>query len=459
MPILSTAFELIRSLWLKTLLFVARPLIPRLLPDPYIAAGHERVASKPVHQSRVTMTEILAAQHCNAKGLANAGTILGWIDVAAGIAAKRHALAPCVTRSVDDVAFLHTVQIGDILTIQASVNKSWKTSMEVGVKVEAETPLTGERFFVAHAYLTFVALSPRPHPKTYLGSILIEHLPTRVPEIIPHTAMEKKRYEMAEKRRQARFAKKPTNLQNIRDLMRDWSQGLKEHDDAYSSAQIRSHPALYANDDVNDHVLQSTVANDLHLNKRRYSTDPTLIQQAAEEKKMEVTFAELVELVMPQHANTLSITFGGQIIAWMEAAALASANRLARAYLLTASVDSLNFITPTKVGDVVTIRSIVSRTYTSSMEVYVSVESENLQTTETRFTNDGFFTIVAIDNDNVPVKIPRAIPDSDAEIQLLEGGSERRSKRLAQRLEVVNLVNDSTGDGNISPSQMPMSPS
>lgn len=67
MPILSNAFELIRSLWLKTLLFVARPLIPRLLPDPYIAAGHERVASKPVHQSRVTMTEILAAQHCNAK--------------------------------------------------------------------------------------------------------------------------------------------------------------------------------------------------------------------------------------------------------------------------------------------------------------------------------------------------------------------------------------------------------
>ena len=204
--------------------------------------------------------------------------------------------------------------------------------------MEAETPLTGERFFVAHAYLTFVALSPRPHPTTYLGSILIEHLPTRVPEIVPHTAMDKKRYEMAEKRRQARFAKKSTsNLQNIRDLMRDWSQGLKEHD-TYSNAQIRSHPALYANDsnDVNDHVLQSTVANDLHLTKRRYSTDPTMIQQAAEEKKMAATFAEVVELVMPQHANTLSITFGGQIIAWMEAAALASANRLARAYLLTA---------------------------------------------------------------------------------------------------------------------------
>lgn len=50
---------------------------------------------------------------------------------------------------------------------------------------------------------------------------------------------------------------------------------------------------------------------------------------------------------------------------------------------------------------------------------------------------------MAIDHDNVPVKIPRAIPDSDAEIQLLEGGSERRAKRLAQRLEVVNLVNDS----------------
>jgi acyl-CoA hydrolase len=77
---------------------------------------------------------------------------------------------------------------------------------------------------------------------------------------------------------------------------------------------------------------------------------------------------------MPQHANTLQITFGGQIIQWMETCALVSARRFACTYLLTASIDSLQFIKPTHVGEVVTVRSIVSRTFQSSIEVYVSVE-------------------------------------------------------------------------------------
>jgi Thioesterase superfamily len=77
---------------------------------------------------------------------------------------------------------------------------------------------------------------------------------------------------------------------------------------------------------------------------------------------------------MPQHANTLQITFGGQIIQWMETCALVSARRFACTYLMTASIDSLQFIKPTHVGEVVTVRSIVSRTFKSSIEVYVSVE-------------------------------------------------------------------------------------
>ncbi|KAL1933557.1 hypothetical protein VTP01DRAFT_7647 [Rhizomucor pusillus] len=427
-----TAYETIRELWLRALIFVTRPIVLRLLPDPYTEAGNVRVASKPTHASRVTMTEIIAAHHCNVKGQANAGTILGWIDIAAGISAKRHASAPSVTRSVDDVAFLHPIKMGDILTIQASVNKSWKTSMEVGVKVEAETPLTGERYFVAHAYLTFVALSPRPKPRTYLGQIMMEHNPIRVPEIVPYAELEKKRYDMAEQRRQSRFKKKQQDdLSDIRELMRTWSQGLQERGSEVN-AEIRQHPALAA-------TSPRTTDDERLTKKRRYSTDPRLVPSVSE-VPMETTFAEVVELVMPQHANTLSITFGGQIMAWMEACALASANRLSRAYLLTASIDTLQFITPTHVGDVVTIRSIVSRTYTSSMEVYVSVEAENLQTNETKFTNDAFFTITAVDEDNIPVRVPKVVPNTHAEMRLNEGGSERRERRLAQRVELINLM-------------------
>ncbi|KAI8148796.1 HotDog domain-containing protein [Fennellomyces sp. T-0311] len=455
----SSVFEFIRNLWVKVVLFIAEPIFPLILPDPYTRAGNVRVDSKPTHESRVTMTEIIAPHHCNVRGLATAGIIMGWVDIAAGIAAKRHASAPSVTRSVDDVAFLHPVKNGDILTIQASVNKAWRTSMEVGVKVEAQTPLTGERFFVAHAYLTFVALSPRPQPKSYLGIKWMEHRPTRVPEVVPHSIMEKKRHEMAEKRRQARFhEKKKPSLQSIRDLMREWSQGLRTY--AFqNTAAIRSHPALYATQDedederTEDSGAQSDTVkddDDAHSDlgvddkkRKRYSMDPVM-QLPFKETQMETTFAEVVELVMPQHANTLSITFGGQIMAWMEACALASANRLSRAYLLTASIDSLSFITPTHVGDVVTIRSIVSRAYTSSMEVYVSVEAENLQTSETNFTNDAFFTIVAIDKDHIPVKIPRAVPQTEAEMKLFEGGPERRAKRLGQRVDLINLVSSAS---------------
>ncbi|KAG0164609.1 Acyl-coenzyme A thioesterase 12 [Apophysomyces sp. BC1034] len=414
----------------------------RLLPDPYTDAGNVRVISKPSYESRVTMTETVSPAHANVKGLAYAGTVMGWIDIAAGIAAKRHASTPSVTRSVDDVAFLHPVKVGDILTIQAAVNKSWKTSMEVGVKVEAESPLTGQRYFVAHAYLTFVALSPRPSPRTYFGRKLIEHHPIRVPEVIPYSVMDKRRFENAEERRRVRFSRKQPNHKPIQDLMREWALGHQR--EAIADAPIRPHPALNVlqHEEGDDERDQENVREIIRQKGRRFSKDPRMSLQP-QEKRMSSTFAEVVELVMPQHANTLRITFGGQIMAWMEACAIASANRLVRAYLLTASVDSLNFISSSHVGDVITIRSCVSRSYNSSMEVYVTVEAENLQTGETKFTNDGFFTIAAIDEEFVPVKVPSAIPESEPEVKLCQGSHERRTTRLAQRTELMRMVNAS----------------
>ncbi|KAI7865657.1 hypothetical protein BDF14DRAFT_1822113 [Spinellus fusiger] len=209
--------------------------------------------------------------------------------------------------------------------------------MEVGVKVEAESPLTGERCFVAHAYLTFVALSPRPTPHTYLGKKLIEHHPLPVPAIVPHSVMEKKRFDMAETRRSARLhpPSHPPSHAPIQALMRAWSQGLQQQ--AEEDAPIKSHPIL----DVLQHEEGDTEQDDVHTQQlrnykgeRRFSSDPRM--QQPKERRMERTFAQCVELVMPQHANTLCITFGGQIMAWMEVCALASASRLAQAHILTA---------------------------------------------------------------------------------------------------------------------------
>ncbi|KAG1474644.1 hypothetical protein G6F56_000240 [Rhizopus delemar] len=447
---INSAFEQIRSLWIRTILYITQPIFQRLLPDPYTKAGNVRVDTKPAHASRITMTEIISPDQCDLKGFAYAGTILGWIDIAAGIAAKRHAVSPSVTRSVDDVAFLHPVKVGDIISIQASVNKSWKTSMEVGVKVEAESSLSNERFFVAHAYLTFVALSPRPTARTHVGRVLSEFQPIRVPELVPMSPMEINRFSMAEKRRQARFGQEKPNHQEIRNLMKEWSQGLRTMADGI--APIKEHPGYSAAEHFssdaqeNSFVHEKTEEDDVvvvHKKERRFSQDPRMVQQI-KGKLMDDTFAEVVELVMPQHANTLSITFGGRIMAWMEICARVSANRLAKAYLLTASIDSLNFMASSGVGDVVTIRSVVSRSFNSSMEVYVSVEAENLLTGETKFTNDGFFTITAVDQENVPVMIPRIIPQTKTEVVLHEGGHERRLRRLHQRQELINLVKSSS---------------
>ncbi|KAI8083002.1 HotDog domain-containing protein [Halteromyces radiatus] len=304
--------------------------------------------------------------------------------------------------------------------------------MEVGVKVEAESPLSSERVFVAHAYLTFVALSPRPTPHTYLGKRFVQYMPIAVPHIIPMTPMETRRYDMAEKRRQNRLSRPKMDRSNIRETMQAYSQGLNLHQT--KDAPIRSHPAFTPR-----HMMMQHEQEEDTRHHRRYSMDPKMLQPV-DAMKMEDSFAEVVKLVMPQHANSLSITFGGQIISWMEQCALSSANRLAKAYLLTASIDSLNFITSTRIGDVVTIRSIVSKTYTSSMEVYVSVEAENLQTGQINFTNDGFFTITAVDSDLVPVVIPCVVPQTQAEIELFDEGNERRNKRLLYRQELLELL-------------------
>ncbi|KAI8992248.1 HotDog domain-containing protein [Pilobolus umbonatus] len=427
--------EKAKKIWMKGVMTVAQPVVQRLLPDPYTEAGQIRMDGKAAHVSRVTMTEIITHAQCNIKGFAFAGTILAWIDIAAGIAAKKHANAPAVTRSVDDVAFLHPVKVGDIVTVQASVNKSWKTSMEVGVKVEAESPLAHEKFFVAHAYLTFVALNPRP-TKSYLSRFTDYQI--TVPDLIPVTPMEEKRYKMAETRRHARLTTKKPNYDSLRILLREWSQGLREKAD--TDAPIKKHPGYFSYLSPDEPIPSEEEEWLIEKKKRRYSTDPRMMQ-SIKEKPMDDTFVEAVELVMPQHANTLQITFGGQIMAWMESCALASANKLAKAYLLTASIDSLNFISSTNVGDVVTLRSLVSRSFNSSMEVYVSVEAENVLTGETKFTNDGFFTITAVDGDNIPVRIPKSIPQTEAGIEIFESASDRRLKRLHQRQELVYLVN------------------
>jgi len=129
----------------------------------------------------------------NAPGLLFGGAVLSWMDVAAGVAAMRHASGPAVTASIDRVDFLEPIRLGDIVVVRAQVNYAARTSMEVGVRVESEDPRTGERRYTTKAYLTFVAVDEKGRPRA-------------VPKLEPQTDEERRRYEQAAGRRAQRLA-------------------------------------------------------------------------------------------------------------------------------------------------------------------------------------------------------------------------------------------------------------
>ena len=151
--------------------------------------------AKPVSESQVLMTEMVLPTHTNSLETVFGGTIMSWIDIAAAIAAMRHAQKPVVTASIDDLHFIAPVKTGWVVTLKASVNYVARTSMEVGVRVDAENPIHNQTFHTASAYLTFVALD-------------INGEPTESPQVLPQTEVEQKRFEAAMVRRKLRLERR-----------------------------------------------------------------------------------------------------------------------------------------------------------------------------------------------------------------------------------------------------------
>ncbi len=129
----------------------------------------------------------------NGLGNVHGGVLLGMMDRVAAVSAIRHAHRICVTVSVDRVHFREPIHLGELVTMHASVNYAHRTSIEVGVRVEAENLLTGSTRHTNSSYLTFVAIDE-------------SGLPSPVPPVIPETDEEKVRYREAEARRARRIA-------------------------------------------------------------------------------------------------------------------------------------------------------------------------------------------------------------------------------------------------------------
>ena len=147
---------------------------------------------KTVRESQHESSEIMMPGHANNLGHVFGGVVLAMMDRTAAVAAIRHARCTCVTASIDRVDFREPIHLGDLVVMRATVNYVGRTSMEVGVRVEAEDLLSGERRHTNSCYLTFVAVDRNGRP-------------IAVPGIVPESPQEKRRYQAAVERRRRRL--------------------------------------------------------------------------------------------------------------------------------------------------------------------------------------------------------------------------------------------------------------
>ena len=153
------------------------------------------LAPKPRSASVTEMTEYVLPPHANVYGTVFGGQIMAWIDVCAAICAQRHAARPCVTASIDDMVFKRPVWVGQVVRLQAQVQATFRTSMEIEVIVWGENAMTGEHWPTGDCRTTFVAMDDSRRP-------------TQVPPRLLATDADRMAQAAGERRRQARLAKR-----------------------------------------------------------------------------------------------------------------------------------------------------------------------------------------------------------------------------------------------------------
>ena len=158
-------------------------------------APEDGLAPKPASASQVVLSRQMEVTDSNLAGNVHGGSVMKMVDTAAGLAAAKHSEGLAVTAAMDEMSFLEPVYLGDVVTVKAMVNEAFSTSMEVGVRVEAETYSTGRRVHTSSAYLVFVALDEDGKPR-------------RVPPLLAENDEQRQRQHEAKLRREARLDRK-----------------------------------------------------------------------------------------------------------------------------------------------------------------------------------------------------------------------------------------------------------
>jgi acyl-CoA hydrolase len=153
------------------------------------------LAPRPASASAVVLARQMEIPDANLAGNVHGGTIMKMVDTAAGLAAAKHSGGLAVTAQMDEMSFLEPVYLGDVVTVRAMVNEAFRTSMEVGVRVEAESVSTGRKVHTSSAYLVFVALDREGRPR-------------EVPAVLAESEEQGQRQHEAKLRREARLSRK-----------------------------------------------------------------------------------------------------------------------------------------------------------------------------------------------------------------------------------------------------------
>ena len=149
--------------------------------------------------------------------------------------------------------------------------------------------------------------------------------------------------------------------------------------------------------------------------------------------------SQMSEFVLPNDANPLNALLGGRLMHWIDMAGAMAAHRHSRQYVVTASIDHLDFLVPVRVGDIVILRSSVNRVYHTSMEVGVKVWVENYHAESNQHVSSAYLTFVAVDASGRHLPVAPVVPETDEEKRRYEDALRRRELRrseLARRKQV-----------------------
>lgn len=138
----------------------------------------------------------------------------------------------------------------------------------------------------------------------------------------------------------------------------------------------------------------------------------------------------MTEMVFPNDTNGLNGLMGGRLLYWMDIVAAIAAQKHASSYVVTASVDNVSFSHPIKIGNVVTLKAKVTRAFTTSMEVHIEVQAEDVPSSQVVESHRAFFTMVAVNLRGQKTKVPELVPESGEEQELYDGALRRRQLRL-----------------------------